>query len=72
VQAISREADGLVAIDRDACTGCESCVEACPYGAIWMEEGGSAVAYKCDFCGGSPACVPECVTGALALKGGSR
>ena len=71
VQAISRDARGLVLIDRDTCTGCRSCVEACPYGAIWMEENGGNYAYKCDFCGGAPACVQECVTGALVLKGGA-
>jgi len=71
VEAIARDAQGLVLIDGDTCTGCRACVEACPYGAIRMEPGGSEVAYKCDFCGGSPACVPECATGALARKGGS-
>jgi Fe-S-cluster-containing dehydrogenase component len=70
VEAITRNAQGFVLIDRDTCTGCRSCVEACPYGAIWMEENGSEVAYKCDFCGGSPACVQECVTGALVQKEG--
>jgi carbon-monoxide dehydrogenase iron sulfur subunit len=71
VEAITRDQQGFVLIDRETCTGCRACVEACPYGAIWMEGGGSEVAYKCDFCGGSPACVPECVTGALVQKGGS-
>jgi carbon-monoxide dehydrogenase iron sulfur subunit len=71
VEAITRDPQGLVLIDRDVCTGCRACVEACPYGAIWMEASGSNYAYKCDFCGGSPACVRECVTGALVQKGGS-
>ena len=71
VEAISRDSQGYVLIDRDTCTGCRNCVEACPYSAIWMEADGSEVAYKCDFCGGSPACVRECVTGALVQKGGS-
>jgi Fe-S-cluster-containing dehydrogenase component len=69
VEAITRDPKGYVLIDRDTCTGCRACVEACPYTAIWMAE--DEYAYKCDFCGGSPACVPECVTGALIQKGGS-
>jgi Fe-S-cluster-containing dehydrogenase component len=71
VEAITRDSKGLVLIDRDTCTGCRACVEACPFGAIWMQEEGSDFAYKCDFCGGTPACVKECVTGALVQKGGS-
>jgi Fe-S-cluster-containing dehydrogenase component len=70
-QAISRSPNGLVLIDREACTGCRACLEACPFQAIWMEETqGSEIAYKCDYCGGSPACVSECVTAALAVKEG--
>ncbi len=73
VEAISRSSERIVLIDRETCTGCRACVDACPYQAIWMEKetDGGEVAYKCDFCGGSPACVPECVTAALARKGAS-
>ena len=66
VEAIS-ENGGVVAIDREACTGCELCVAACPYHAIRMNNG---TAMKCDFCGGDPACVKACVTAAIA-KGGA-
>jgi len=65
VEAIS-EKDGLVLIDRDACTGCEACVDACPYHAIRMN---GETAAKCDFCGGDPECVKACVTVAIATKG---
>jgi anaerobic carbon-monoxide dehydrogenase iron sulfur subunit len=66
VDAIS-DRDGLVLIDSAACTGCEACVDACPYNAIRMQ---GAVAVKCDFCGGDPECVKACVTVAIA-KGGA-
>lgn len=69
VAAISRTGEGIVLIDREACTGCRACVAECPFQAIWMD--GEERAYKCDFCGGSPACVPECVTAALTEKGAS-
>ncbi|MBN1838010.1 MAG: 4Fe-4S dicluster domain-containing protein [Spirochaetales bacterium] len=58
--------NGIVLIDREACTACGACVEACPFGAILQDSDG--LAWKCDFCGGTPACVPECVTGALTVK----
>ena len=60
--------EGIVRIDRDACTGCRVCTEACPWDAIWMDE--DDLAFKCDFCGGDPACVKECVTKAIS-KGGA-
>ncbi len=66
-EAIS-EAGGIVAIDREACTGCEACVDACPHDAIRMN---GDIAMKCDFCGGDPACVKACVTAAIAGQGGS-
>ena len=64
VDAIT-ENGGLVLIDRDTCTGCELCVDACPFHAIRMN---GVVALKCDFCAGDPECVKSCTRGALALK----
>ena len=69
VEAISVK-EGIVVIDRDACTGCGACVEECPYGAIYIDQEG--LAFKCDFCGGDPACVKECVTGALVKMGAGK
>jgi carbon-monoxide dehydrogenase iron sulfur subunit len=66
VDAIS-EKDGLVLIDAETCTGCEACVDACPFHAIIMN---GEVAVKCDFCAGDPECVKACVTVAIA-KGGA-
>lgn len=61
--AISKNESGVVLVDAERCTGCGSCVEACPYGMIRLPEGGAAM--KCDLCGGDPACVKECEPGAL-------
>jgi formate dehydrogenase beta subunit len=67
---------GFVALNREKCTGCETCVRACPFGIPRMEreswDGRFAMkATKCTFCqeciekGTSPACVEACPTGAL-------
>jgi len=58
--------------DRDACTGCQECVERCFFGAIEMvkpAEGGIAVAAvdeeKCFGCG---LCTLVCEPGAIAMR----
>ncbi|WP_417347185.1 4Fe-4S dicluster domain-containing protein [Ferrimonas sp.] len=57
--------DGLVVLDRDLCTGCGLCEQACPYDAVTMlETDGKAI--KCNMCieliekGKKPACVDGC------------
>ena len=52
-------------IDAETCTGCESCVSTCPFGALSMKEGVAAVNEKCTFCG---ACVDVCPVGAITLQ----
>ena len=60
--------DGLTRLDRDQCSGCSYCNEACPYEVPVMWEGKSS---KCDGCratvkaGGSPWCVGTCPSNAL-------
>jgi Fe-S-cluster-containing dehydrogenase component len=34
VEAITQRQDGIVVLDHGGCTGCESCLEVCPYDAI--------------------------------------
>lgn len=52
-------------VDKDTCTGCESCVDACPVEAISMEEGCAVVsADDCIDCG---ACVGECPVEAISM-----
>ncbi|MFH0821500.1 MAG: 4Fe-4S dicluster domain-containing protein, partial [Pseudomonadota bacterium] len=47
--ALSKREDGIVLLDAEACTGCGSCVEACPYDAIrFDDEKGKAL--KCNLC----------------------
>lgn len=65
VEAIRRDAHSTAWVVDDAqCTGCGTCVEACPFGAIFLDEA-RGVAYKCDLCGGEPECVAVCPTAAV-------
>jgi Fe-S-cluster-containing dehydrogenase component len=64
VALFSRE-DGVVDFDRDRCIGCKSCMQACPYDALYIDEDTNTAA-KCNFCahrlevGLEPACVIVC------------
>ena len=47
--AITKRGDGIVILNVDQCTGCQLCMDACPYDAIaFGEEKG--VAWKCNLC----------------------
>lgn len=60
---------GLILIDKEKCIGCQSCIEACPFGARTYNEELNIVE-KCTCCvqrldaGEKPACVHNCCTGA--------
>lgn len=68
---IARGADGLVVIDKEACTACGQCVEACPFDVIAPLPDGTAT--KCDGCadevalGWEPTCVRACPMRALSF-----
>jgi len=70
VNALTKRADGIVDVDRDACIGCRACMQACPYDALYLNEDLGAVE-KCHFCahriekGLQPACVTVCPVGAI-------
>jgi Fe-S-cluster-containing dehydrogenase component len=59
--------DGVVLIDQTYCIGCQYCVQACPYGARYLDPR-KGVADKCTWCyhritkGLEPACVEICPT----------
>lgn len=60
VEALSRDpATNAIALDEATCTGCRSCMDACPYGGIGFDEE-SRRPRICDLCGGAPACVDVC------------
>lgn len=59
VNAITRDEGGVVRIDREECVGCQHCVEACPFGAIYVHDDISTP-FMCDLCGGEPKCVEIC------------
>ena len=63
--ALYRRADGIVDFDRDRCIGCKSCMQACPYDALYIDPD-THTAAKCHFCAHrverslEPACVIVC------------
>jgi carbon-monoxide dehydrogenase iron sulfur subunit len=61
-----RSLDGVVQLDEETCTSCYKCVEACPFGAIYIHPDYD-LPIKCDMCGGDPECVKKCPKGALRL-----
>ena len=73
-EALTRNAfEDSVQFDPEKCTGCNECVQACPFGAIVAIEEDRLIA-KCDLCierlkeGKEPACVTGCPVMALELK----
>ena len=70
VDAIFRNDQGIVLIDKDRCIGCMECMEACPFGAMQFDDG-REIAVKCDLCvdrladNEAPACSKACPTGCI-------
>jgi Fe-S-cluster-containing dehydrogenase component len=72
--ALSRDADGAVALTPLKCRGCEgrNCMLACPFAAMFETDKGVMVT-KCDLCaarrglGMGPACADMCPCGAIAF-----
>jgi Fe-S-cluster-containing dehydrogenase component len=67
VGATFKTKDGVILVDRDYCIGCRYCIQACPYGARYLDPR-TRTADKCTFCyhrlqkGLLPACVEVCPT----------
>ena len=63
--ALYTRADGIVDFDNDRCIGCKSCMQACPYDALYIDPETNTAA-KCNYCahkidgGYEPACVVVC------------
>ena len=52
-------------INRNECTACENCVEACPVDAITVDEVAVVNGNECTDCG---TCVDECPVDAITLE----
>jgi len=48
-EAITKREDAMVIMDYEKCTGCESCIEACPYDVIAFDTR-RGIARKCNLC----------------------
>jgi len=51
-------------VDKEKCTGCGICVDACPQEAITVDDFAKIDADKCVDCG---ACVEECPNDAISM-----
>ncbi len=65
VEALFIREDGIVDFDNRRCIGCKSCMQACPYDALYIDPE-THTAAKCNYCahridiGLEPACVNVC------------
>jgi len=70
VTALFTREDGIVDFDKRRCIGCKSCMQACPYDALYIDPD-SHTAAKCNYCahrvdiGLEPACVNVCPVHAI-------
>jgi Fe-S-cluster-containing dehydrogenase component len=68
--ALYTRADGIVDFDNARCIGCKSCMQACPYDALYIDPETNTAA-KCNYCahkidgGYEPACVIVCPVEAI-------
>ena len=68
--ALFRRSDGIVDFDNERCIGCKSCMQACPYDALYIDPARNTAA-KCNFdasrveMGYKPACEVVCPTQAI-------
>ena len=56
----------MVEVDKDECTGCETCIEVCPVEAISMVDDKAQIDQ--DTCTECETCVPECPVEAIKVK----
>ncbi len=69
-RALHHRPDGIVDFDNRRCIGCKSCMQACPYDALYIDPN-TLTAAKCNFCAHrveanlEPACVIVCPVQAI-------
>ncbi len=61
------EENGSYEIDYDLCIQCLTCVDTCPFEAVFFDKLLERI-IKCNLCKGEPNCVKSCFTGALLFK----
>ena len=63
------ENKGIIQFDRKKCDGCQLCVDACPYHAIFIHPDYEYI-FKCDLCGSGSVqkCVEACPREALRVE----
>jgi len=72
VDALIKRNDGLVILDQDLCTGCQACIDECPFNIIVFNEDNNK-AEKCNFCshridqGLKPFCLVCCEGQAISF-----
>ena len=65
--ALHKRPDGVVDVNSELCIGCRSCMQACPYDSLYINEN-KGTTEKCHFCshrteqGLAPACSVACPT----------
>ena len=52
-----------IKVKRDLCSGCEACLQSCPYDAIVMKDGKAEITELCQLC---RACLSVCPEGAIS------
>ncbi len=57
----------IIKIDKEKCSGCGLCVDACHEGAIGLENG-KAVLLRDDYCDGLGDCLPACPEDAISFE----
>jgi heterodisulfide reductase subunit A len=70
---LAREAirvGGQVArVDAERCSGCQGCIEVCPYGAVGFDEVKMKAEVNAALCKGCGACAAACPSEAVVLMG---
>lgn len=63
--------NGVIAIDKEKCISCYTCIALCPFGSVLPDKEG--IIEKCELCiarDGNPLCVEHCPNNAIVFKEG--